>query len=70
MLHTFDFPQLEQSIQKKICFIYGSEEKSYKSCYKNVRKAYPNSSYEIVNGYGHLTYPVDKQEEYIKKLIR
>lgn len=33
-----------------------------------VKKAYPNANYEIVEGYGHLTYSVKNRDEYVKKL--
>lgn len=63
--YTFDFPTMSDEMQKNIYFFYGSEEKAYKTCYKGVKKAYPNANFKIVNGYGHLTYLGNHIEEYL-----
>lgn len=49
-------------------FFYAKEEKAYKTCINGVKRAYPNANYEIVEGYGHLTYSVKNKEEYIKRI--
>lgn len=49
-------------------FFYAKEEKAYKTCINGVKRAYPNANYEIVEGYGHLTYSVKNKEEYVKRL--
>ena len=49
-------------------FFYAKEEKAYRTCISGVKKAYPNANYEIVEGYGHLTYSVRNRDEYVKKL--
>ena len=66
--YTFDFPKLNSHIQKSMYFFYAREEKAYKTCIHGVKKAYPNANYEVVDGYGHLTYSVKNRDEYIKKL--
>ena len=66
--YTFDFPKLDDDIQKTMYFFYAKEEKAYKTCINGVKKAYPNANYEIVEGYGHLTYSVKNRNEYIKKI--
>lgn len=49
-------------------FLYGSEEKAYKLCFKGVKSAYPIADYTIVNGYGHLIYSVKETDKYIDLL--
>ena len=66
--YTFDFPRLDDDIQKIMYFFYAKEEKAYRTCINGVKKAYPNANYEIVEGYGHLTYSVKNRDEYINKL--
>jgi len=50
-------------------FFYAKEEKAYRSCYKYVKKAYPDANYKVVSGYGHLTYSVKHTDEYVSRLI-
>ncbi len=66
--YTFDFPRLNDDIQKNMYFFYAKEEKAYKTCINGVKKAYPNANYEIVEGCGHLTYSVKNRDKYINKL--
>ena len=66
--YTFDFPKLNEDIQKNMHFFYAKQEKAYKTCINGVKKAYPNAVYEVVDGYGHLTYSLKNRDEYIKKL--
>ena len=66
--YTFDFPKLDDDIQKNMYFFYAKEEKAYRTCINEVKKAYPDANYEIVEGYGHLTYSVKNKEEYVKRL--
>lgn len=66
--YTFDFPNISEENQKNMYFFYDRDEKAYKTCIKGVQKAYPQANYEIVDGYGHLTYSVKQKDEYIKKL--
>ncbi len=64
--YTFDFPQLPESIQHNMLFLYGSGEKAYKTCHKLVKNAYPNAEITVFNDYGHMTYSVRNTEEYLK----
>ncbi len=64
--YSFDFPQLPESIQRNMHFLYGSGEKAYKTCHKLVKKAYPHSLMTVFEGYGHMTYSLRHTEEYLK----
>lgn len=66
--YTFDFPKLSEEMQKNTYFFYGGEEKAYKSCYKYVKKAYPNANYQVEKGQGHITYACEFTNDYVKKL--
>ncbi len=66
--YTFDFPPIDEDMQKRIFFFYAKEEKAYKTCYKYVIKAYPHSQYRVESGYGHMTFSVKKTDEYIMLL--
>ena len=63
--YTFDFPKLDEEMQKHSYFFYGEDEKAYKTCYKLVKKAYPNANYRIEKGHGHMTYSCEFTDEYI-----
>ena len=63
--YTFDFPPFDEAVQRNMHFLYGSEEKAYKLCFHGVKSAYPSADYTIVNGYGHLIYPVKETDKYI-----
>lgn len=63
--YTFDFPRFEESVQKKMHFLYGSEEKAYRLCFAGVKSAYPMANYTIVKNYGHLTYSVKETDKYL-----
>ena len=52
--YTFDFPLFDKEAQNKMYFFYGKEEKAYKTCYRGVKKAYPQSNSIFKEGYGHL----------------
>ncbi len=67
--YTFDFPAFDEEMQKKMYFFYGGAEKAYKTCYAGVKTAYPMAEYNIVDGYGHLTYSMKNTETYVK-LVR
>lgn len=66
--YTFDFPELSEEMQKCTYFFYGEDEKAYKTCYKYVKKAYPNANYRVEKGQGHITYACEFTNEYVKKL--
>ena len=53
--YTFDFPQLPESIQRNMHFLYGRGEKAYKNCHKLVKNAYPYAEMTVLDGYGHMT---------------
>lgn len=63
--YTFDFPALDNDMQKKTYFFYGEDEKAYKTCYKLVHKAYPHANYRIEKGHGHMTYSCEYIDEYV-----
>lgn len=54
--YTFDFPLFDKETQNKMYFFYGKEEKAYKTCYRGVKKAYPQSNSIFKEGDGHLMY--------------
>lgn len=68
--YTFDFPAMDESVQKRLFFFYGGAEKAYKTCFANVKKAYPMANYKVVPDSGHLTYCAKHPDEYVKLLIR
>ena len=63
--YTFDFPALDEVMQKHTYFFYGEDEKAYKTCYKLVKKAYPHANYRIEKGHGHMTYSCEYTDEYV-----
>lgn len=63
--YTFDFPAFDETAQKKMHFFYAKAEKAYRTCYKGVKKAYPNAAYTVVTGYGHLTYSMKNADKYV-----
>ena len=66
--YTFDFPALDDNMQKNTYFFYGEDEKAYKTCYKLVHKAYPHANYRIEKGHGHMTYSCEYIDEYVNWL--
>lgn len=64
--YTFDFPQFTDEMQQRIHFLYGSGEKAYTTCHKQVERAYPNAKMTVLDGYGHLTYSAKHTDEYIE----
>lgn len=66
--YTFDFPKFDEKVQREMYFLYAKEEKAYRACYAGVKAAYPKAKYNIVEGYGHLTYSVKHTDEYVKRL--
>lgn len=66
--YTFDFPKLDDEMQSHTYFVYGEEEKAYKSCYKLVKKAYPHANFHVETGHGHMTYSCEHTDEYVKWL--
>lgn len=63
--YTFDFPQFDTEMQKRMHFFYDKDEKACRTCLKLVQKAYPQADYRIVSGHGHLTYCCKHTGEYI-----
>ena len=49
-------------------FLYGMDEKAYKTCIKGVKKAYPSANYILKDGYGHCTYSIEHKGEYVALL--
>lgn len=68
--YSFDFPAFMDNRQQTMYFFYAKEEKACKMCLKKVQKAYPNAEYQVVKGYGHLTFSLRKTDEYIDMLKR
>lgn len=66
--YTFDFPELDEAMQKRTYFFYGEDEKAYKTCYKLLKKAYPHAIYCIEKGHGHMTYSCEYTDEYVNWL--
>ena len=66
--YTFDYPKMSDEMQRNIYFLYAKDEKACKSCYKLVKNAYPKARFKVLDGYGHMTYSVKCQPEYIKML--
>lgn len=68
--YTFDYPEMSEEMQRNIYFMYAKDEKACKTCYKLVKKAYPKARFKVLEGYGHMTYSVKCQPEYIKMLTK
>nr|MBP3598809.1 alpha/beta hydrolase [Eubacterium sp.] len=66
--YTFDFPELDDEMQKNTYFFYGDEEKAYQTCYNLVQKAYPNANYRVEKGHGHMTYSCEEPDKYVQWL--
>lgn len=66
--YTFDFPQMSESQQKRMYFLYGMDEKAYKTCINGVKKAYPKANYILKSGYGHCTYSIEHTDAYVEQL--
>ena len=66
--YTFDYPEMTEEMQRSIYFLYAKDEKACKTCYRPVKKAYPLANFKVLDGYGHLTYSVKCQPEYINLL--
>ena len=66
--YTFDFPAFDEATQAKMTFFFGKAEKAYKTCYAGVKKAYPAAEYNLVDGYGHLTYSMKNTDTYVELL--
>lgn len=64
--YTFDFPHINEKMQKNVCFFYGEDEKAYKTCFKYIEKYYPYSRKIVKSNQGHLTYSCKYPEEYTK----
>lgn len=70
--YTFDFPNLNEDMQKHTYFFYGEDEKAYKTCYKLLQKTYPQANFYVEEGHGHMTYScehTDKYVEWLKNII-
>lgn len=63
--YTFDYPEVDEEMQKRTYFFYGEDEKAYKTCYKLVKKAYPLANYRVEKGHGHISYSCERTEEYV-----
>ena len=66
--YSFDFPKLDEAMQRNTYFFYGEDEKAYKTCYKNVQKSYPHANFRIEKGHGHMTYSCEYTDEYVNWL--
>ena len=64
--YTFNFPPLPDEVQENIFFVYASDEKNFKSCFKHLIDAYPSANFKTLKGEGHLTYSVRKTDDYLK----
>ncbi len=64
--YTFDFPKFSEEMQKRIHFLYGSEEKAYKTCHKLVEKYYPYAKMTVYEGYVHMTYSARHTQKYLE----
>lgn len=64
--YAFDFPAMSEQMQKNMHFLYGSEEKAYKTCFKGVKKAYPRANYTVKDGHGHMTYSMEQTDDYVQ----
>ncbi len=53
--YTFDFSKFFEEMQKRIHFLYGSEEEAYKTCHKLVEKYY-----------AYMTYSTRHTREYLE----
>ena len=62
--YTFDFPLAGQPENSRWYFLYAKEEKACKTCLKLVQRAYPAAVFNVLEGYGHLTYSLRRTEEY------
>lgn len=63
--YTFDFPEIPESMQTRMHFLYGSSEKAYKTCHTLVRKAYPHAKMTVFRGFGHMTYSARHTKKYL-----
>lgn len=63
--YTFDYPPLSEEMQHHTTFLYGDNEKAYKTCYKAVIQHYPHANYRIIPGQGHCTWSCMHTDEYI-----
>lgn len=63
--YTFDFPEIPESMQTRMHFLYGSSEKAYKTCHTLVRKAYPHAKMTVFRGFGHMTYSARHTMKYL-----
>ena len=68
--YTFDFPTMDNNTQNKLFFFYAREEKAFTTCFRFVKKAYPNAHFKVIKGYGHLTYSVRNTDKYVGWLKR
>ena len=66
--YTFDFPSMSEEQQKRMYFLYGMDEKAYKTCIKGVKKAYPKANFILKRGHGHCTYSMDHKDAYVELL--
>ncbi len=64
--YTFDFPEMNEDMQKNICFFFGEDEKAYKTCFKGIDNAYPVSKKIVKKNHGHLTYACECTEDYVE----
>lgn len=61
---TFDYPEMDREFQKHLFFFYSKEESAWRFCRRKLQKSYPDASYKLVSGYGHVGYPGEHLEEY------
>lgn len=66
--YTFDFPLAGQPENSRWFFLYAKDEKACKTCLRNVKKAYGRAAFQLLEGYGHMTYSLRETEAYIALL--
>ncbi len=66
--YTFDFPPMTEADQRRIHFLYAEGEKAHTLCFRHVKAAYPAAEYQVISGYGHLTYSLRETDAYLNLL--
>ncbi|MBQ8150732.1 MAG: alpha/beta hydrolase [Clostridia bacterium] len=66
--YTFDFPPMTEADQRRVHFLYAEGEKAHTSCFRHVKAAYPAAEYQVISGYGHLTYSLRETDAYLNLL--
>lgn len=66
--YTYDFPLAGQPETSRWYFLYAKDEKACKTCLAHVQRAYPQAEYNVLEGYGHLTYSLRQTDAYVALL--